>query len=113
MSTTQPYYTTVLENGMPAVPLPEELRGQSVRITVENEPVKLSGQENTKISMNDFLKKYTGILKECDVEIHGDRMAGTNPRKGILGLRGILKGCTREDLENARHEYLMEKYAHG
>jgi len=29
---------------------------------------------------------------------------------GILGLRGIMKGCTTEELEDARYEYLMKKY---
>jgi bifunctional DNA-binding transcriptional regulator/antitoxin component of YhaV-PrlF toxin-antitoxin module len=33
-------------------------------------------------------------------------------RKGILALRGILKGYTTSELENARDEYLTDKYIH-
>jgi hypothetical protein len=33
-------------------------------------------------------------------------------KKGILGLRGILKDYTLEELENARDEYLADKYIH-
>jgi len=36
----------------------------------------------------------------------------TPMKKGILGLRGILKGYTIEELENARDEYLADKYIH-
>jgi hypothetical protein len=40
-------------------------------------------------------------------------MEQQSPIKGIVGLRGILKGYTLEELENARDEYLTEKYVHG
>jgi len=47
-----------------AIAVPEKLRGKPLKIIVEEEPAK----ENVKISINDFLKKYTGILKDCDIE---------------------------------------------
>jgi len=62
MSTMQVFYTTVPESGM--VTFPEKFRGKPLKITVEQEPA----EENSKISINDFLKKYTGILKDCDIE---------------------------------------------
>ena len=33
-------------------------------------------------------------------------------KKGIAGLRGILKGYTIDELENAHATYLTEKYIH-
>jgi hypothetical protein len=74
--TTFAFHTTVLDNGMLAVPLPEEFRGTPVKIVAEQ------------------------------------RLAKSPVKKGVLGLRGILKGYTVEELENARDEYLLEKYIH-
>ena len=62
MSTMPYFYTTVPESG--TITLPEEFRGKPLKIVVEEEP----SRENVKISINDFLKKYTGILKDCDIE---------------------------------------------
>ena len=47
------------------IALPSEFRGEPVRIVVKKEPPM---QEDTSISVNDFLKKYTGILKDCNIE---------------------------------------------
>ena len=100
--TPQPYYTTVLSNGMLAVPLPEELRGKSVKIIVEQEPAPQTG-----------ILSIAGILKDYrNDDFRDDQMIETSSKKGILGLRGILKDCSMEELENARYEYLMEKYVH-
>jgi len=66
MSTTLRFNTTVPSDG--TITLPPEFRGKPVRIAVESEPTKLPVQDDTKISIGDFLKKYTGILKDCDIE---------------------------------------------
>ena len=60
--TTSQFYTTAPESG--TITLSVELRGKPLKIIVEEEPV----EEGVKISINDFLKKYTGILKDCGVE---------------------------------------------
>ena len=79
MSTMQVFYTTVPESGM--FTFPEELRGKPLKIVVEQE----SPEENGRISINDFLKKYTGILKDCDIE-------------------------SVEAMEEDRINYILEKY---
>jgi len=84
MTLTQPFYTTVPESGM--ITLPLEYRGKTVYFNVSN-----------PISEQTIQKKM---------------MCETGSKKGILGLRGILKGHTMEELENARDEYLIEKYVH-
>jgi len=79
MSTMQVFYTTVPESG--TFTFPEELRGKPLKIVVEKEPT----EENDRISINDFLKKYTGILKDCDIE-------------------------SVETMEEDRINYILEKY---
>ncbi len=74
---------------MVSIPLPEELRGKPFKIVLEDETTK------TKPPTQD---------KNKETE--------QNTKKGVLGLRGILKGRTTEELEEARYEYLVEKYVH-
>ena len=78
------FYTTAPESG--TITLPVELRGKPLKITIDAEPTKAPVQE---LSDNH-----------------------TYSKKGILGLRGILKGYTAEELDNARYEYLTKKYIH-
>jgi len=92
------------------VALPSEFRGEPVRIIVKKEPTKSPTRDDAEISIDDFLKKYTGILKDCDIE--SVEAMKEDRGKGILGLRGILKGYTLEELETARDDYLTEKYIH-
>ena len=63
---TLSFHTTVPNDCM--IVLPSEFRGEPVRIVVKKEPTKSPMQEDATISINDFLKKYTGILKDCDIE---------------------------------------------
>ncbi|MDR0328361.1 MAG: hypothetical protein LBI05_08715 [Planctomycetaceae bacterium] len=68
--TTFPFHTTVLDNGMLAVPLPEEFRGAPVSVVVEEKPAmfKLSSTHETGIL------SIAGILKDCRNEnIHDER----------------------------------------
>jgi hypothetical protein len=64
MSTLPFFYTTAPESG--TITLPEELRGKPLKIVVEEKPTTVG--EGVEISIDDFLKKYTGILKNCDIE---------------------------------------------
>ena len=93
MSTMQVFYTTVPESGM--VAFPQELRGKPLKITVEQEPTKSPVQD-----LVDFCTK------------ENEQLPHTSSKKGILGLRGIMKGLTDAELEDARYEYLIEKYVH-
>ena len=93
MSTMQVFYTTAPESG--TITLPKELCGKPLKIVVETEPTKSSRQD-----LVDFCTK------------ENERLPHTNSKKGILGLRGIMKGLTDAELEDARYEYLMEKYVH-
>lgn len=45
------------------IPLPEELRGEPLKIVLEKEtePAK-------RTTMREFVEKYAGILKDCDIE---------------------------------------------
>jgi len=63
---TLSFHTIVPNSG--TITLPSEFCGKPVRIAVENELTKSPVQDDTKISIGDFLKKYTGILKDCDIE---------------------------------------------
>ena len=64
------------------ITLPEALRGEPLNVVVAKEPAP------------------------------SNRSSIASSKKGILGLRGILKGYTTEELENAHNEYLTEKYIH-
>ena len=66
--TTYQFHFPANRDATLTIALPEELRGEPLKIVVANEPVKSSVQDETKISIGDFLKKYTGILKDCDIE---------------------------------------------
>ena len=57
------FCTTVPSDCM--IALPSEFRGEPVKIVVQKEPPM---QEEAAMSIDDFLKKYTGILKDCDIE---------------------------------------------
>ncbi|MDR0328364.1 MAG: hypothetical protein LBI05_08730 [Planctomycetaceae bacterium] len=64
--TTFPFHTTVLDNGMLAVPLPEEFRGTPVSVVVEKEP--------TKSPVQDLLDYCTKSSSLCtDEELDDDR----------------------------------------
>ena len=45
------------------IALPEELRGEPLQIVVAKEPTTLK-----RSTMREFVEKYTGILKDCDIE---------------------------------------------
>ena len=63
------FHTTVPTSGTVTLPvLPPEFLGEPVKIVVEKEPTEIPSQEDTAISIDDFLKKYTGILKNCNIE---------------------------------------------
>jgi hypothetical protein len=94
MTATQVFYATVPESGM--FTFPEELRGKPLKIVVEEESAKSPVRD-----LVDFCTK------------ENERQFDSEAKKGILGLRGILKGLTDTDLEDARYEYLMEKYVHN
>ena len=97
MSTLQVFYTTAPESG--TITLPKELRGKPLKIVVERE------------TRETGILSIAGILKDCQNE--NEQLPNTSSKKGILGLRGIMKGCTASEIEDARYEYLMEKYAHN
>jgi hypothetical protein len=64
--TTFPFHTTVLDNGMLAVPLPEEFRGAPVSVVVEEKP--------TKSPVQDLLDYCTKNASLCtDEELDDDR----------------------------------------
>ena len=74
-----------------AIAVPEKLRGKPLKIVVEKEPAETG------------ILSIAEILKDCPNE-------NVRDKNGIWGLRGIMKGCTTEELEDARYEYLMKKY---
>jgi len=45
------------------ISLPSEFRGEPVRIVVAKEPAT-----SKRSTMREFVDKYTGILKDCDIE---------------------------------------------
>ena len=112
MSTMQVFYATAPESGM--LTLPEELRGKPLKIVVEKESTKSAVQD-----LLDYCASEAGILSvartlknstnedDCD-----EHLPNANLKKGILGLRGIMKNYTMAELEDARYEYLVEKYVH-
>ena len=105
MSTMSAFYTTAPPSGMLTVP--EEFRGKPLKIAVEEEPVTTK-----RSTMREFVAEFSGILKDCPNEdVCGERLPSTGSKRGILGLRGILKDCSPTELEDARYEYLMEKYS--
>jgi hypothetical protein len=59
--TTFAFHTTVLDNGMLAVPLPEEFRGTPVKIIVEEEATVFLEIPNRKMG----ILSIAGILKDC------------------------------------------------
>jgi hypothetical protein len=61
--TTFPFHTTVLDNGMLAVPLPEEFRGEPVSVVVEKTPTV-----SKRSTMREFVENCSGILKDCGIE---------------------------------------------
>jgi hypothetical protein len=58
---TLSFHTTVPSDC--TITLPVEFRGESVKIVVAGEPA--STQRST---MREFVEKYSGILKDCDIE---------------------------------------------
>ena len=86
--TTYQFHFPATGDATLTIVLPEELRGEPLNVVVAKEPAKSPVQD---------------LLDFCTDE---------GAQKGILGLRGILKDCTMEELENARFEYLAEKYIH-
>ena len=102
--TTYQFHIPASNDATLTIALPEELRGEPLKIVVAKEPATLQ-----RSTMREFVEKFTGILKDCDIESVEAKPA---PEQGILGLRGILKGYTIEELDHARDEYLTEKYIH-
>jgi len=45
--------------------LPEALRGEPLNVVVAKES---ANTKDVEISVDGFLQKYTGILKNCDIE---------------------------------------------
>ena len=101
MSTMQVFYTTAPESGM--ITIPEQLRGKPLKIVVEEDV-----EQAKRSMMCEFVEKYSGILKDCDVGSFDN-----NYKTGILSIAGILKDCPNEDIRDERYEYLMEKYAYA
>lgn len=85
--TTLSFHTIVPSDG--TITLPSEFRGVPVKIVVAKEPAP-----SKRSTMREFDEKKP------------------TPVNGIMGLRGILKGYTIEELENARDEHLTDKYIH-
>ncbi len=65
---TYQYNIPATENSTLTIPLPEEFRGAELKIVLEKECQPQPPQQTKKHSMSDFLRKYTGILKDCDIE---------------------------------------------
>ena len=80
--TTYQFHFPASTDATLTITLPEALRGELLNVVVAKEPAP------------------------------SKRSTVVNSPKGILGLRGILKGHTIEELEEARDEYLSEKYIH-
>lgn len=90
------------------IALPEALRGEPLNVVVAKEPAP-----SKRSTMREFVETYSGILADCGIEsVPENRPTENSSQKGILGLRGILKEHTIEELEGARDEYLTEKYIH-
>ena len=102
--TTYQFHFPATGDATLTIALPEELRGEPLKIVVAKESATPK-----RSTVRKFIDKYSGILKDCDSE---NVEAMPVSEQGILGLRGILKGYTIEELENARDEYLTEKYIH-
>ena len=63
--TTYQFHVPASYDATLTIALPEELRGEPLEIVVAKEPAK---PKDVEISVDDFLRKYTGILKDCDIE---------------------------------------------
>ena len=63
--TTYQVYFPASNDATLTIDLPEELRGEPLKIVVAKEP---ANTKDVEISVDDFLQKYTGILKDCDIE---------------------------------------------
>ena len=61
MSTVFRFHTTVPSDGM--IMLPSEFRGAPVQIVVAKEPAT-----SKRSTMREFVEKFSGILKDCDIE---------------------------------------------
>ena len=92
--TTFSFHTTVLGDGMLAVPLPEELRGLEVELDV-------------------FPQRKTTMSDRHDRTPQSGQWTEDGTQKGILSIAGILKDCPNENIRDDRYEYLMAKYGHG
>jgi len=94
MSTTFPFHTTVPSDG--TITLPPEFRGKPVSIAVDSEPLHQTG-----------ILSIAGILKDGPSEnVHAQ-----SPIQDLLDFcTKDASLCTDEELDDARYEYLMEKY---
>jgi len=97
---------------MVTLPLPEELQGKPLKIVVEEEE---AAENDSKISVNDFLKKYTGILKDCDIESVEAMEEETVPtkrstmREFVAKYSGILKDCGIESVEAMKEDRINDR----
>ena len=61
--TTYQFHIPASNDATLTIVLPEELRGEPLQIVVAKEPTTLK-----RSTMREFVEKYTGILKDCDIE---------------------------------------------
>ena len=63
--TTYQFHFPASSDATLTIALPEALRGEPLNVVVAKESAKT---KDVEISVDDFLRKYTGILKNCDIE---------------------------------------------
>ena len=76
------FNTRISERGIISLPHKPELFNTEVEIIILSTPQKKLEEKEDKYTVDDFLKDWTGILKDM----------------------------SDEELENAKYEYLMEKH---
>ena len=60
------FETTVLKNGIIKVPQLDKYKNQRVEVFIVLKPQKID--EKQKVSVDDFLNKWTGFIPETDTE---------------------------------------------
>ena len=97
--TIHKFYLPASDDATLTIDLPEELRGEPLKIVVAKEPAQT---KDVEISVDDFLRKYTGILTDCDIADFGqkNRLMKSLPNKAVQELVPILQ-ISRKVFQNS------------
>ena len=85
--TIHKFYLPASDDATLTIDLPEELRGEPLKIVVAKEPAQT---KDVEISVDDFLRQYTGILKDCGIADFGQKKSLDE----IIAEQGGSRTCT-------------------